>query len=124
MTVFRIGVPLLVFFFGCSAPSGPVGPTDSQPQAAKPAPTAGMPKLADADVETVSGRIGTILDAGHYTYVRLDDDSDSRWVVAMGATGLSVGDDVAFSVLGQRRDFHSSRLDRDFSELIFGRLQT
>ncbi|ACY16827.1 hypothetical protein [Haliangium ochraceum] len=80
---------------------------------------ASMPRLEAADGDFV-GTVRERLPAGGYTYmdVRTNTD-DSRWVVTLGE-GEDAGQRVRVHNLGVRHDFHSARLERDFSLLVFG----
>ncbi len=82
-----------------------------------------MPRIGSTDVQTLDGLVHEILAAGSYTYVRVGaSGTDGAWAVVLGSLEASVGDRLALHVHGTRTDFHSRRLDRDFSELFFARV--
>jgi hypothetical protein len=69
----------------------------------------------------LEGRVAERLAAGSYTYLALavPGRAEPRWVVTLGA-GEPRGTQVKVRSFGQRSDFYSRRLQRSFSELVFG----
>jgi hypothetical protein len=59
------------------------------------------------------------LEAGSYAYLGVRTGDRLRWVATMGE-GRPIGARVSVRSMGTRTDFHSRRLDRTFSELVFG----
>jgi hypothetical protein len=59
------------------------------------------------------------LEAGSYAYLAVRTGDRLRWVATMGE-GRPIGARVVVRSMGTRTDFHSRRLDRTFSELVFG----
>jgi hypothetical protein len=64
------------------------------------------------------GRVLETMDAGSYTYVRVDFGSREDWVAAP-KTALSVGDDVVVPAGLLMEDFRSETLDRTFDHIWF-----
>lgn len=107
------GVGLLIAFvlMACRSEQPSNVGEDNKPDAQ---PLAGMPELDPPD-GNFSGVVAERLDAGGYTYLRVDD----TWVVTLGG-GQAVGATVDVVSMGVRSDFRSRRLDRTFSHLVFG----
>lgn len=97
-----------------------------QPQAALPQTTPAPPKVVDLmqsppsapPSEMVSGPVAETVDAGGYTYVRLEVNGESLWA-AGPTTAMAVGDTIAFSTMIPMKDFHSKTMNRDFPVLYF-----
>lgn len=70
----------------------------------------------------LSGQVTDVLDAGSYTYLGwLDDEGEQRWLATLSSSTIpALGSQASFVQLGERQDFHSARLERDFSRLGFG----
>jgi hypothetical protein len=86
------------------APSPTPVATAEQP----PAPSAG-PK---------GGAVLETMDAGGYTYARLDTGGAEIWV-AGPTTALTVGQQISISGASLMSNFHSQTLDRTFPEIYF-----
>ena len=90
---------------------------------AAPAPSAAGPlashALAPDRRYTFDGDVAEVLDAGTYTYLRVRAPGSDRWVATLTATRPSA-ERVTVRVIGESPCFHSSRLDRDFTDLAFG----
>jgi hypothetical protein len=88
-----------------------------------PAPNGGGPlaqhALAPEQRYTFDGEVVEVLDAGAYAYLRVRAASGDRWVTTLEATRPRVTQ-VRVRVIGESAHFHSSRLDRDFTDLAFG----
>lgn len=57
--------------------------------------------------------------AGSYLYLRITDGHTEHWVATLRRTATSDAS-VNVTVFAQAPHFHSSRLDREFSPLLFG----
>jgi len=79
----------------------------------------GMPFVAEAIFRT-EGVVTEVLEAGPYRYIQCQLTDTSRHWVATLSGQAQVGDRVKVSRIGQRQQFHSSRLQRTFQELWFG----
>ncbi len=110
-----------------SAPSAaaevdPASESDSRPGAEDPGlsgPPTGLTPPADGE-QTFTGTVAARLKAGGYSYLWIArDGGEPRWVVTMARDVLE-GARVEVSNFGSREDFYSRRLDRRFSDLIFG----
>ncbi len=66
----------------------------------------------------VSGTVAETMDAGGYTYVRVDVAGEQLWA-AGPVTPIKVGDTISFSTLIPMRNFHSNAMNRDFPVLYF-----
>lgn len=86
------------------------------------APQTGMPAMRAAEVDLLEGEVREVAPAGHYTYLRVGEPGD--WAVVMGHIDVSLGDAVSLRVQGSQDDFHSRRLDRDFTRLFFASVAT
>ena len=92
------------------APAASPSAAPATSPSAAPATALGMPAMVRADVASLDGVVGEVLQAGHYTYVRVGDD----WAVVMGQLDTRPGEAISLRVQGSQTDFHSRRLDRDF----------
>lgn len=82
-------------------------------------PLADMTPPAAGD-ERFDGVVEERLEAGSYAYLAVRTaDARLRWVATMGE-GRPLGTHVVVRSMGTRTDFRSRRLDRTFSELVFG----
>lgn len=72
---------------------------------------------ASTPAGTLQGTVGETLDAGPYTYVRVEVDGRSQWAAAP-ETSVSPGDLVRFSTSMPMTDFNSKTLGRTF-ELVY-----
>jgi hypothetical protein len=71
-----------------------------------------------------SGRVEERLPAGSYLYLRVRDPAGARhWVATLTSTA-SAADEVQVRIFARSEDFHSKRLDRDFSPLLFGTVRS
>jgi hypothetical protein len=71
-----------------------------------------------------TGRIEERLPAGSYLYLRVRDPAGARhWVATLSSTA-SAADEVQVRILARSEDFHSKRLGRDFSPLLFGTVRS
>ncbi len=70
----------------------------------------------------LSGQVNEVLDAGSYTYLGwLDEEGEQRWLATLSSSTIpGPGSQASFVQLGEREDFRSARLERDFSRLGFG----
>ncbi len=68
--------------------------------------------------DTFTGRVAETMDAGTYTYVRVENDDGEIWAAA-GRFEVAVGDRVVVPLGMPMEDFHSDSLDRDFPVVYF-----
>jgi hypothetical protein len=75
----------------------------------------------DDDATALVGRVEQRLLAGSYAYhaVQLERDGSTQWAVTLGK-GVPEGTRVSVRSFGRRSEFHSPRLERTFSNLVFG----
>lgn len=113
---------LLFLLAGCGEPPLVVEPSPSPVPVTSPAPArspmqprpAAPPVPASAD----QGRVLETMDAGGYSYARVDLCGAETWV-AGPQTALEVGDTVVLNGDMQMHDFHSKSLDRTFGSIRF-----
>ena len=74
------------------------------------------PWIMAADTGPGTGTVAETIEAGSYTYLRLEDPD--MWI-ATAPMAVSVGDQVKFSGGMEMRDFHSKALDRTFDSIFF-----
>lgn len=67
---------------------------------------------------TFTGRVAETMDAGTYTYVRVEEDGKEIWAAA-GRFTVAVGDRVVVPLDMPMENFHSDTLDRDFPIVYF-----
>ncbi len=72
--------------------------------------------LSAADTHTA--KVLETLDSGGYTYIRVQEGSDSYWI-AMTQRPLKRGESLRFAGEGWMQDFHSKTLDRTFEKIMF-----
>lgn len=105
-------------------PAGPMAPgqppAQAPPAAAAPAqdPHAGLERATVAAGAGRKGRVAETMNAGGYTYVRVEEKGKSTWVAAM-ETPVKVGDVVEFPDIPPMTGFHSRTLDRTFDSILF-----
>jgi hypothetical protein len=67
----------------------------------------------------IEGIVETRIVAGDYVYLRLrSSNGEQQWLVSLAAT-TPAESRVRALVIGRAEHFHSRRLDRDFSPLLF-----
>jgi hypothetical protein len=71
-----------------------------------------------------TGHVEERLSAGSYLYLRVRDAAGAgHWVATLTSTA-SATDDVDVQIFARAEDFHSRRLGRDFSPLLFGTVRS
>jgi hypothetical protein len=88
-----------------------------------PAPAAmaeggGTAAVGDAAVPTATGKVLETMDAGGYTYVRLDTGRDTIWV-ATAPIAVKVGQLLTVPLEMPMENFHAAKLGRDFPLIYF-----
>jgi hypothetical protein len=74
------------------------------------------PAVSLAETGPVIGTVAESINAGSYTYLRLEDPD--RWI-ATSPLDVSKGDKVEYAGGMEMRDFHSKALDRTFESIWF-----
>ncbi len=74
------------------------------------------PSVMAADTSPGTGTVAETIEAGSYTYIRLEEPD--RWI-ATSPMAASKGDQVKFSGGMEMKDFHSKALDRTFDSIFF-----
>ncbi len=98
------------------------GEADAKPAATVVAAPPETTPIREADKQ-FTGTVREVLFAGSYVYVEVElEGGEMRWVVGTDDPPR-VGERVEVSAYGERRDFHSRRLDRDFARLLFGQFE-
>jgi hypothetical protein len=104
-------VMLTLFGSGVSEDRG-----DTRPLASHPYAAFALPKAAR---HWVVGHVEERVPAGPYVYLRLREPSGAKaWLVSLSVT-TPMATDVRARVVGRAERFHSRRLARDFSPLLF-----
>ena len=75
-----------------------------------------MPAPATAETDPETGTVAETINAGGYTYLRLEEPD--IWIAAPTMT-VSEGDQVKYSSGMEMRDFYSKALDRTFESIFF-----
>ncbi|QRK11080.1 hypothetical protein JQX13_14005 [Archangium violaceum] len=71
-----------------------------------------------------TGLVEERLRAGSYLYLRVRDPAGAQhWVATLSSTA-SAADAVQVRIFARSEDFHSKRLGRDFSPLLFGTVRS
>ncbi len=86
--------------------------------AASPASPATEPGQAGAAPTSATGTIAETMDAGGYTYIRLDTGTGEIWA-ATNQVDVKVGQQVTVPLDMPMRNFHSAKLGRDFPLVYF-----
>ncbi|MCJ7764487.1 MAG: hypothetical protein MUP09_00920, partial [Thiovulaceae bacterium] len=68
--------------------------------------------------ETHTAKVLETLDSGGYTYIKVQEGSDSYWI-AMTQRTVKEGESVRFEGAGWMQNFHSKTLDRTFERIMF-----
>lgn len=92
----------------------------ADPTADEPPPNECTPP--DAPARSLSGRVLETMDAGGYTYLRIDVGAEGTWAAVPTAT-LSGGQCVTLRGPQRMVNFKSSALGRTFPEILFATLQ-
>ncbi|GMV43677.1 MAG: hypothetical protein AMXMBFR64_53930 [Myxococcales bacterium] len=132
MRVKLLGVALAAMALGAckqeqAAPAKPqegikVAPTaggPAAPQAGGQAAVHGAPSAGDT--ATAAGKVLETMDAGGYTYLRIEAASGEVWA-AVRQTAIKPGATVSIQNAMVMRGFTSKTLDRTFDEILFGEL--
>lgn len=77
-----------------------------------------LPTLAHGEGEAVEGKVVEAIEAGPYTYVRLEVDDGEMWI-AGPKTAVAAGQSVRVGDTMTMKDFHSESLDRTFASIEF-----
>ncbi|MBW2735525.1 MAG: hypothetical protein JRH20_24335, partial [Deltaproteobacteria bacterium] len=78
--------------------------------------------VAGAGQGALGGKVLETMDAGGYTYVKLDSAKGHIWA-AVRKTTIKVGQDVGIANPMLMKKFESKTLKRTFDEIYFGRLR-
>ncbi len=73
---------------------------------------------AKKGVPVLSGKVVETMDAGGYTYAKIESEGKSLWL-AMPTTKLKVGQDYTFNAGQEMQNFKSEALKRTFDKIIF-----
>lgn len=68
--------------------------------------------------ETHTAKVLETLESGGYTYMKVQEGSDSYWI-AMTQRSVQKGERLRFEGAGWMRDFHSKTLERTFDKIMF-----
>lgn len=125
----------LSFVLGCTRDSKPVESTERasseppiaslgpppgfpQPAAGQPQAHAAMPAASSESSASFDGTVVETMDAGGYTYAKLDSGTDRVWV-AGPETKLAVGMKIKGARGTPMTAFHSTTLNRTFDTIYF-----
>jgi len=96
------------------------GQPSSQQDAPPPQPEAAAPAAQQAEpVNTLSGTVVETMEAGPYTYVRVETADGTEIWAAANRFEVAVGDKVVVPTDMPMESFHSDTLDRDFDLIYF-----
>lgn len=103
----------------CQQDEQPVPTAEPQQTTAQPKVVELMPAPAPSVAKgMVRGPVAETIEAGGYTYVRVEVNGESLWAAGPPTT-VAVGDTVTFSTMIPMKAFHSKSLNRDFPVLYF-----
>ncbi len=106
---------MLIALFSCKNKMGEAV-TGAQPQAAQS--SGEQPRAADPESSEVTGTVVESLDAGNYTYVRVDTGSKKVWAAAP-AFKVKLGEKVVVPAGLLVKSYRSATLKRTFDEVYF-----
>ncbi len=98
-------------------------PPPGHPDIGGAAPAA-HPAMGVADMSkstaplTQSGKVVSVLDAKQFTYTEVKNGGKTRWVVSP-AIAVKVGETLRYANGQVMAKFHSKRLNRDFTDVLF-----
>jgi len=93
-------------------------PQNATAEKNKPAHPGQASQATSQSQTTLSGTLLETLNAGGYTYVKIDTDKQPTWA-AGPVTTVKIGDKISFSTKMPMVNFHSKALNRDFEMLYF-----
>ncbi len=67
---------------------------------------------------THSAKVLETLDSGGYTYIQVQEGSESYWI-AMTQRAVTKGATISYNEQGWMQDFHSKTLNRTFDKILF-----
>ena len=109
---------------GSACSKAPASSASNATTAASPAVPPAMPAhekrspVPQDPAETATGTIVETMDAGGYTYVRLDTGTEQIWV-ATSPIAVKVGETLTVPLEMPMQNFHSAKLGRDFPLIYF-----
>jgi len=101
---------------GSSEKTGQAASQEAGSQAAAQPQALGEPQNIPS--WSFSGKVAEVVDAAGYTYVRVENGSEQKWV-AIPSTKIEIGEEVAFADGLVMPNFHSKALNKDFEEVVF-----
>jgi hypothetical protein len=93
----------------------------SQPRSTAGAPVAVATAAAPAAAESLTGKVAETIDAGQYTYLRLQTAAGETWA-AVPSTKAGVGTQVTVQSPMWMENFKSAKLNRTWTRIAFGTL--
>lgn len=105
-----------LLLFACNRHPAP------KPAAAPPRPMAAAPAAGQPTGTTVTGKVLERIDAGTYSYLRLDTLGGEQWA-AVPKCELNKGDNAVVSHAMSMDGFESKTLNRKFEHIVFGILE-
>jgi hypothetical protein len=105
--VFAVSVLFLVIAGGCNSAKKDA-----------PAPASQAQPAASMDQGGISGKVAETMNSGGYTYVSLEKNGQKTWV-AIPATTVKVGQELACQPGMEMKNFTSKTLNRTFESIIF-----
>ncbi len=113
MTLSRASFAVLVLAVAAACGTPPTPPAEA---AAAAAPTtAGAPASSD---QVLTGTVAEAVNAGEYTYVRLQTATGDVWLAATTFT-VATGEKITAAIDMPMENFHSKSLNKDFPVLYF-----
>ncbi len=103
---------------GCSKSPTPAAAAGAPQKSSGSAAPAAAPGAAVADTETITGTVAETMNAGGYTYMRLQTGSKDVWAAAPETT-VKVGEHLTASISMPMENFRSKTLNRDFPVIYF-----
>lgn len=109
----------LSLLIGCGEKSASTSAMAAQQSVATTSTPAMPAEDTPAAPQTISGKVLETMDAGGYTYIKLESASGAEWAAVSAAT-VKVGDSVTLLPQVTLENFESKSLNRTFERIIFG----
>jgi hypothetical protein len=109
---------MMTLFIAASIGVAAACSAEHQSEKSAPAQAETTTATQPADDSTATGKVLETMDAGNYTYVRVDTKDGEIWAAAT-RFDVEVGDTVVVPLVMPMENFHSDSLDRTFPVVYF-----
>lgn len=113
-------IALAILAMACSQKQSSAGAAPATP-VRNVAPVSAAPMPAASGASQLAGKVLETIDAGGYTYVRMETGAGEQWA-AVRETKLTIGQNVVIDAEMTMEKFESKTLNRTFDSIVFGAL--